>query len=135
MAKNEQFILMMVDDDEDEFFLLQSAFVDANLTGKLIYWNDAIELLKKVEQKTFIVPDIILIDLNLPKKNGKEVIEKLRQNRNFDDTALLIYSTSTSPDDMRISYEIGANCFISKPNHYNDVIEILKSIVRFWIKK
>lgn len=126
--------ILVADDDEDDLFLIKSALEDSGFTGKANYVSNGIELLNFLNKNTTEKPTIVLLDLNMPKKDGREALIELRQNPAFDDLTVIIFTTSNSPDDIQKCYANGANCYISKPNSFDDLVEILKKILNFWGK-
>ena len=79
-------------------------------------------------------PDLILLDLNLPKKDGREVLEELKNDPDLHRIPVIVLTTSSAEEDILRSYDLHANCFISKPIGYDDFIAAVRSIENFWLK-
>ena len=115
----------MADDDKDEFFILQEAAQKACENLKVSYAANWIELLRSI-LKT--LPDILFLDLNMPVKSGLECLQQLREERKYDDLPIIIYSTTTSRNDIDKAYKNGANYFVVKPNAIEDISTMIKKI-------
>ena len=81
-----------------------------------------------------ITPDLVLLDLNLPKLNGREVLNFIKNSADLNQIPVIILTTSESHQDIRISYELHANCYITKPVDFNKFLAITDSIENFWFK-
>ena len=79
-------------------------------------------------------PDLILLDLNLPKKDGREVLEELKNDPDLHRIPVIVLTTSSAEADVLRSYDLHANCFISKPIGYDDFIAAVRSIENFWLR-
>lgn len=126
--------ILIADDDEDDLFLVKSALDDSGFTGKTNYVSNGIELLNFLNKNNTEQPTLILLDLNMPKKDGREALVELRQNPAFANVTVIIFTTSNSPDDVHKCYENGANCYISKPNLFDELVETVSKILNFWAK-
>ena len=127
--------IIIADDDIDDRELIQSAFKDIGLEEQLqfaIDGSDLMDLLNK-KQKDFC-PSIILLDLNMPKKDGRQALKEIKDNITLKTIPVIIFTTSKSREDIECTYEIGANCFITKPRTYSDLVKIIKSVVEFWLE-
>lgn len=80
------------------------------------------------------VPQLILLDLNLPRRNGAEVLEEIRKMPPYREIPVLVLSSSEDARDVRRCYELGANCFLSKPDDLDDLIRLLQGVEGFWFK-
>jgi len=115
---------------------LKRAKIEANLTV-VIDGTKAIEYLYKqgeYEGRIDPDPDLILLDLNMPKMNGKEVLEKIKQDDNLKRIPVLILSSSQRPEDINTAYDLGANACITKPVDLKNFVEVLTTIEAFWFK-
>ena len=115
----------MADDDKDEFYILEEAAKRACDNLKLSYAANWLELLRSVLKA---LPDILFLDLNMPVKNGLECLQQLRGERKYDPLPIIIYSTSTSQNDIDRAYKSGANYFVVKPNTIEDISTMIKKI-------
>lgn len=126
--------ILIADDDEDDLFLVKSALDDSKFTGKTNYVSNGVELLNFLNENNTEQPTLILLDLNMPKKDGREALIELRQNPAFADVTVIIFTTSNSPDDIQKCYENGANCYISKPCSFDGLVKTMSKILNFWAK-
>jgi two-component system response regulator len=78
-------------------------------------------------------PDLILLDLNLPRLTGREVLERIRATDNFRSVPVVVLTTSTQPEDVRALYAAGANTYIEKPRDFAHFVEVLKTIRQYWL--
>jgi CheY-like chemotaxis protein len=133
----EKFIIV-ADDDEDDKLLLHSAFEDIGCDSKIVFVNNGVELLLFLEknydsQDPNQKPCIILLDLNMGIKNGKEVLKDLKQDENFKEIPVLMYSTSQAEADKKDCYALGADTYIVKPSHYNVLLKVVEDIRFSWL--
>ena len=91
-------------------------------------------LLKQDPYRTAPTPDLILLDLNLPKKNGKEVLEEVKAHTSLCGIPVIVLSTSHSDEDISNSYSLHANSFITKPNDLEEFISVIQNIESFWLR-
>lgn len=133
----EKFIIV-VDDDEDDQLLLQSAFVDIGCQSKIVFVNNGISLLQFLEKNyngndPDQKPCIILLDLNMGIKNGKEVLKDLKSDSDFKEIPVLMYSTSQTEADKKDCYALGAETYIVKPFHYSALLKVVEDIRYSWL--
>src|SRR5215467_3359909 len=123
-------LLFIADDDKDDIFIFRMALAQVDPSVKLVTAQDGIEAMKKLKHPQAIVPDFIFLDLNMPKMSGKECIEEIRKETRLQNIPIIIYSTSSSPDDRKESLELGANYFITKFYRLNDLCTTLKTLLK-----
>lgn len=85
------------------------------------------------EAPAAILPDLIVLDLNLPRKDGRAVLADVKSNPTLRTIPVLVFTTSEARHDIERAYELGANCYVSKPGNLNDFIAVVKSIEDFWL--
>lgn len=96
---------------------------------------EAIEFLRKTGQfENAPTPDLILLDLNLPRKNGREVLSEIKSDPVLKRTPVLVMTTSRADQDINRAYSLNANCYITKPMDLDEFLRIVKSIEDFWLK-
>jgi chemotaxis family two-component system response regulator Rcp1 len=129
--------ILLVEDSPGDVRLTQEAFKDAKLHVNLHVASDGIEALAflKREGEHFNVPrpDLILLDLNLPKKDGREVLKEIKESPTLKSIPVVILTTSASDADILRSYRLHANCYITKPVGLNGFLKVVQSIDRFWL--
>jgi CheY-like chemotaxis protein len=89
-------------------------------------------LFKRNGQEAKPTPDLIILDLNLPKVNGLEFLATVKSNKEFRKLPVLVLSTSTAENDIQQAYDLHANCYLTKPVDLNDFFELIKLIGRYW---
>jgi two-component system, chemotaxis family, response regulator Rcp1 len=131
-------VILLVEDNPGDARLTIEAFKEGKLRKEIHRVVDGVEALAFLRQlgkfKQAPKPDLILLDLNLPKKNGKEVLEDIKKDPEFKRIPVVILSTSSSQEDIQRTYELQANCYIIKPADMFDLIHIAKMIEDFWLK-
>jgi two-component system, chemotaxis family, response regulator Rcp1 len=129
--------VLLVEDNEGDILLTREAFDDAKLFANLTVVRDGKEamdfLTKQGEYPNEELPDILLLDVNLPKKNGHEVLQFIKGDDNLKHIPVIMLTTSSSPRDINLSYKNYANCFITKPVDVNEFISVITTIENFWI--
>lgn len=131
--------VLLVEDNEGDILLTTEALKEGNIINSVSVVRDGWEamnlLLKKGEYSTFSTPDLILLDINLPKLNGHEVLKQIRAEEDLRHIPIIMLSTSSSQEDILMCYKNYANCFISKPVDAEDFINLISSIKEFWTSK
>jgi CheY-like chemotaxis protein len=124
--------ILLADDDEADRLLFKEAFDELNAGTSVETVNDGVELmelLKKSEPKN--LPNIIFLDINMPRKDGLECLKEIRANKNLKDVSVAIYSTSSSQSDMEETFLNGANVYIHKPNDFQILKMVLKKSIEY----
>lgn len=121
--------IILADDDEDDRLFFTDAFIELKISTKVSTYNDGVALMEYLNGEDCILPDILFLDLNMPRKSGKECLVEIRANKKFDNIAIAIYSTSSSEDDIEDTFVQGANIYIKKPNDFNLLKKILSDVV------
>ncbi len=128
--------ILLVDDNPGDIRLTQEALKDSKVLNNLHVVEDGLEALKylrkKGEFKNEVAPDLILLDLNLPKRNGREVLSEIKEDELLKHIPVVILTISRAEEDIFKSYELHANCYITKPVDMNQFIKIVRSIESFW---
>ncbi len=131
--------VLLVEDSPGDVRLTQEAFRDANPTIHLHVVSDGVEAMAFLNREGAYVnaprPHIILLDLNLPKMNGREVLAHIKEDDNLKTIPTVILTTSTSEIDIVNSYQLHANCYLNKPVQLDAFESLVKSINDFWLTK
>ncbi|WP_316934184.1 response regulator [Cyclobacterium amurskyense] len=129
--------ILLVEDNEGDVFLTKEALNESENSNTVSVARDGQEALDFIfktngfEEKT--TPDLIILDVNLPKKNGHEVLYELKNHDCYKQIPVIILSTSSSQKDIDLSYQNYANCYITKPIVVSDFIKAISSIQQFWL--
>lgn len=128
--------ILLVEDNPGDVRLTQEALNDTKLKNNLHVVMDGAEAIAFLRNEGRYAeaprPDIILLDLNLPKKDGREVLEDIKSDDRLKRIPVVILTTSEDEKDVLVSYNLHANCYITKPVDLNRFIDIVKSIENFW---
>lgn len=130
--------ILLVEDNEGDIYLTREAMEESKLINKLSVLKnggDVMDFLKKKNQFTDAeTPDLILLDLNLPKKNGLEVLTEIKGNAAFKMIPVIMLTTSSSATDIAASYECDVNCFITKPLDAETFLKVITATENFWFQ-
>lgn len=124
--------ILLVEDNEGDIILTLEALKEARISNKIVVARDGQEALSLLYDNTFI-PDLVLLDINLPGINGLEVLSAIKNDERFRTIPVIMLTTSSSDKDILNSYSNHANCYINKPVGLESFIDIIKSIESFWI--
>ena len=130
--------MLVADDDEDDQLLMQEAIKESQLNINLHFVEDGEELLHylkhqgKYSKSKFPRPSLILLDLNMPKKDGREVLKEIKENDELRQIPVVIFTTSKREEDVYRSYNIGGNSFITKPVTFEGLVDVVKTIAEYW---
>lgn len=121
--------ITLADDDEDDRLFFTDAFSELKINTKVTTFNDGVELMNYLNTTEAVLPNILFLDLNMPRKNGVECLLEIKQNERFNDIAIAIYSTSSSDEHIEETFVNGANIYIKKPSDFNTLKKILSEVV------
>ena len=131
--------VLLVEDSPGDVRLTQEAFRDANTTIRLHVATDGVEAMAFLKQEGDYSraprPELILLDLNLPKMDGREVLAHIKENPNLKTIPTVILTTSEAEGDIVKSYQLQANCYLCKPVQLDAFESLVKSINDFWLTK
>jgi two-component system, chemotaxis family, response regulator Rcp1 len=131
--------VLLVEDSPGDVRLTQEAFRDTNSTIRLHVATDGVEAMAMLTQRGVHAnsprPDLILLDLNLPRMDGREVLAHIKEDDNLKTIPTVILTTSEAEADIVKSYELQANCYLSKPVELDAFENLVKSINDFWLTK
>lgn len=129
--------ILLVEDNPGDARLAKEALKESKLMNNLSFAEDGVEamnfLYKKGKYSKAPRPDLIILDLNLPKKDGREVLEEIKTDINLKRIPVVILTISKAEEDILKTYNLHANCFISKPIDLDQFIKVVKSIEDFWL--
>ena len=128
--------ILLVEDNPGDVRLTKEAFKEGKLKNNLHVVKDGVEamafLQKEGKYTSASCPDLILLDLNLPKKDGREVLKEIKADENLRRIPVVILTTSKAEEDILKTYDLHANCYITKPVDMEQFIKIVKYIEEFW---
>lgn len=128
--------ILMVDDDEGDLLMTREALEDSPYENSFHTAHDGMEALAFMEKKDAFsdapTPDLILLDINMPRMNGHEVLQWMRQHKTYKRTPVIMLTTSASDHDILKSYESHANCYVTKPADLSQFNTVVQAIDSFW---
>jgi CheY-like chemotaxis protein len=129
--------LLLVEDNEADVRLTLEAFREAKVRNRLWVVEDGVEALAFLRRQGRHAevprPDLILLDLNLPRKDGRQVLQEIKNDESLKRIPVVILTTSRAEEDVGRAYDLHANCYITKPVDFNHFMEVVKSIEDFWL--
>ena len=131
-------IIFLVEDNKADVRLIQEAFKNSSLPHEMLAVRDGMEamafLRREGEYNTAPRPDLILLDLNLPKKDGREVLAEIKSDSKLKRIPVIVLTTSQNEDDIYHSYDLHVNCYITKSRNISQLFKIVKRIEDFWLE-
>jgi len=118
--------ILFADDDSDESYLFNEALEHSGLDVKLSYANDGNSLLSFLQDNQ--LPDVVIIDINMPHKDGLEALDEIRKKPELKNLPLVIYSTSRDENVIGVSFKKGANLFVVKPDNFDGMVQVVKKV-------
>ncbi len=129
--------ILLVEDNPGDVRLTQEAFREGNITVNLEVARDGVEAIAYLRQQApfcdAITPDLILLDLNLPKRDGREVLAEIKQDPELKRIPVVVLTTSNAEADIMKSYNLHVNCYINKPVDFDHFFDIVQKIEDFWL--
>lgn len=127
-------LVYIVDDDPDDRQIILDAFLENNAEMDYIFVEDGSQLMETLADTGNVteLPTLILLDLNMPGMLGLQALKEIKGNKQFSSIPTIVLTTSTLPMDKKLSYDYGANCFLSKPAFYSELVTITKMIARLY---
>jgi CheY-like chemotaxis protein len=142
MGKNIQPITFLIaEDDSDDRLLVKVAFQESHMANRIYFVEDGIMLLeylhrqgKFADQASYPTPDVILLDLNMPRKDGREALQEIKSDPHLRHTPLVVLTTSNAEEDILRSYDLGAASYIIKPVNFNGLVKAIKRLMQYWMQ-
>jgi len=138
--KPEKFVLMLADDDPDDREFIQDAFRESGFTGEFRVVENGEELIGCLQNQGRIgepgnwhPPSLILLDLNMPKLDGYEVLNHIKADPQLKQIPIIVLSTSESREDIARTYGLGVNSFITKPSSFDALVKMARAINGYWL--
>jgi CheY-like chemotaxis protein len=140
-TKDKEITILMADDDEDDRLMTKEAFNEARLANDLRFVVDGLELLdylyrrgKYSDPATSPRPGLILLDLNMPRKDGREALKEIKADPKLRQIPIVVLTTSKAEEDIYRSYDLGVNSYITKPVSFEGLVEVVKTLTEYWFK-
>ncbi|MDJ0705264.1 MAG: response regulator [Leptolyngbyaceae cyanobacterium MO_188.B28] len=133
--------ILMADDDPDDCLLAREALAESRLANDLHFVSDGEELMDYMYQRGKYAapnsaprPGFILLDLNMPRKDGREALKEIKADPNLRHIPIIVLTTSKANEDIYRSYAQGANSFITKPVTFASLVEVMRSLEKYWFE-
>jgi len=141
MSTSKSIVILMADDDADDRLLAKDALTECRLANDLHFVENGEELLDYLKRRGKFTqlsdsprPGLILLDLNMPKKDGREALKEIKGDPELRKIPVVVLTTSKADTDIGKIYELGANSFISKPVSFDSLVEVMKVLGRYWFE-
>jgi two-component system response regulator len=129
--------ILLVEDNAGDALLTREALRDAKMANTLEWVQDGVEAMAFLRRQGKYAdahePDLILLDLNMPRMDGREVLAELKNDPQLKHIPVVVLTTSQAEADIRKAYELHANCYIAKPLAFEEFVRVVKSIENFWL--
>jgi CheY-like chemotaxis protein len=134
-------VILLAEDDPDDRMLVQDAIAEGRLVNDLRCVEDGEELLDYLHRRGKYAgesaaprPGLILLDLNMPRKDGREALKEIKADPSLRQIPVVVLTTSKAEEDVFRSYDLGANSFVTKPVTFQSLVELMKSLGRYWLE-
>ena len=141
MSNSNSIVILMADDDPEDVMLAEEALEEARLLNDFYSVADGEELMDYLHRrepyddpKDSPTPGLILLDLNMPRKNGFEALQEIKEDPELRSIPVVVLTTSRAEEDVYRSYDLGVNSFISKPVSFDGLVEAMKVLGQYWFK-
>jgi len=141
MKNDENLVILVADDDADDRLMTKEAFEELQAINELVFVKDGVELLDYLNRRGAFAdpkscprPGLILLDLNMPRMDGREALRAIKKDDNLKSIPVSIFSTSQAEEDVLRSYNLGVNCFITKPVTFKGLVTVIAQLNSFWFE-
>ena len=125
--------IFLAEDDNDDVFLFREALAKLKLDVQLIVAKDGESFTNAVRNST-LQPDFVFLDLNMPKKDGREALKEIKANSGLRSIPVVVLTTSKAEEDVYRTYDLGVSSFISKPVTFDSLVGIVRELGRYWFE-
>lgn len=139
MNANPTNLILMAEDDADDRLLIQEALTESNLPVELRVVPDGQELMDYLLRRDKYAapnaaprPGLVLMDLNMPRKDGRETLREIRSHPDLRRLPVIVFTTSKAETDVELLYELGANSFVAKPVAFDSLVNVIGTMARYW---
>ena len=125
--------ILLVDDSEADVMLTKLAFEETSVKGHLHVARDGVEAMEFLQRENALIPDMILLDLNMPRMNGLDVLRELKAHHTLRNIPVVVLTTSQAEADVWRSYNLHANAYVPKPVSLPEFLDVVRSLEQFWL--
>lgn len=138
MTLAQPIMILMADDDADDRILTKEALEESRVLNELRFVEDGEELMDYLKKRGKYTdaprPGLILLDLNMPRKDGREALKEIKADPELRRIPVVVMTTSKAEEDIFRSYDLGASSFITKPVTFDRLVELMKALGRYWVE-
>jgi two-component system response regulator len=141
MSRRKSIVILMADDDPDDRNLTKEAFEQNQVANELRFVQDGEELMDYLNQRGKFagagaapLPGLILLDLNMPRKDGREALQEIKANPRFKNIRVVVLTTSKDEADVFRTYELSAASYIQKPVTFERLVEVVRTLGKYWLE-
>lgn len=134
-------VILMADDDDDDYMLTRKALEESKLLNRLFRVKDGVELMNYLQRRgAYVDPDVsptpglILLDLNMPRKDGRQALLEIRSDASINHIPVVVLTTSKAEEDIIQSYQIGANSYVRKPVEFEELVKVIRVMGIYWFE-
>lgn len=139
-AETKPIVILMADDDDDDYLLTKKALGESKLLNQLMRVQDGEELLDYLHRRgdynelNAPRPGVILLDLNMPRKDGREALKEIKSDDNLRNIPVVVFTTSKAEEDIYKTYQLGVNSFITKPVTFDNLTNVMRTLGDYWFE-
>jgi CheY-like chemotaxis protein len=133
--------ILLAEDDQDDRYLIGEALDEGNVANQLFIVENGEELLdylmgrgKYIDRETYPLPNLILLDLNMPLMDGREALKAIKEEPALKRIPIIVLTTSQAEEDIQDTYELGITGFITKPMTFSGLVDVMKSVGNYWFQ-
>jgi CheY-like chemotaxis protein len=141
MANKRPIVILVADDDEEDRMLVKEALAESRLANNLQFVVDGEDLLaylrnqgKYSDKQRFPTPGLILLDLNMPRKDGREAVREIKSDPHLRIIPIVVLTTSKAEEDVIKTYDLGVSSFITKPVTFSSLVDIMRTLGKYWFE-
>lgn len=138
-SKTQRLIILIAEDDPDDQLLIRDALKTARIEHELVFLTDGLELMDYLNQRGKFSrpedaprPSLILLDLNMPRMDGRKALEEIKSNEKTRRIPVVVFTTSDSAADIHQCYDLGGNAYVVKPEDFDELVRIMKTLNDHW---
>ena len=128
--------ILIAEDDADDRYLLETAFDECGFKDNIVFVQNGVELIDHLvntsQKNGNRFPTFIMLDLNMPKKDGREVLKEIKENTELKKIPVVVFTTTRNENDIKRCYELGANSYVVKPVSYDDLVKVVSQVRNYW---
>ena len=139
--RGEAVTILMADDDADDRLMTQEAFDESRLANDLRFVENGVELMDYLHRRGAYAdpassprPGLILLDLNMPKKDGREALQEIKADPKLRNIRVVVMTTSKAEEDIVRTYDLGASSYVTKPVTFASLVDVIKTLGKYWLE-